>query len=202
MPPQTPKQQIRAAMIDRIRALDPDQRRLQERLLVDRLPIAPGFGPAESVLIHVAAFADEVATRPMLDLILQAGKRLVCPRIILAQHRLDLFEVVDLERDLEPGFRSILEPSAECRRIDPRAIDWALVPGVAFDPQGYRLGRGGGYYDRLLPTFRPDAACWSLIFDVQWVAKVPREPHDQPLNGVMDFRSIQIGARSQPISGP
>ena len=60
-----------------------------------------------------------------------------------------------------------------------------LVPGLAFDARGYRLGRGAGHYDRLLPRLRPEVSRWALILDCQWVEDLPVEPHDIPLDGVV-----------------
>ena len=101
-----------------------------------------------------------------------------------AAHRLRLFRVTSPEDDLEPGILGIREPRPHCPEVDPAQVDWALIPGLAFDRQCYRLGRGGGHYDRLLPLMRPDALCWGMGFSCQIVAGLPVEPHDVPLSGV------------------
>ena len=196
------KARMRREAIGRVGMLTPEARRDQELVLLDQLPRLPGFVEASLVLMHVSAFADEVDTGPMLRMVLSGGKRLACPRIDPVNRRLDLFEVENLERDLVPGFWDIREPSATCRPVGPLEVDWSLVPGVAFDSHGYRLGRGGGYYDRLLSNIRPDSTCWALIFAEQWVAEVPREPHDRPLNGVTDHRTTWAGARAGLVTGP
>ena len=58
------------------------------------------------------------------------------------------------------------------------------IPGVAFDERGYRLGRGAGHYDRLLPAMRADAVCWAFCLSCQLVPRLPIEPHDVPLDGI------------------
>lgn len=73
-----------------------------------------------------------------------------------------------------------------------------LVPGLAFDEQGYRLGRGAGHYDRLLPRLRPDTVCWSLCLSCQLIPRLPIEPHDRPLNGVSAPGRTVLGARGNP----
>ena len=98
---------------------------------------------------------------------------------------LRLHRIRDLERDCSPGPFGIPEPAPEAEAVEPGAIDWALVPGIAFDPRGYRIGRGAGYYDRLLPMLRPEAPRYALVLDRQWIDEVPTEPHDQPVDGVV-----------------
>ena len=201
MTPEARKARMRREIMQRIGALPPEERVVQEARLADRLVLLPGFGPAQVVLIHVAVFAEEVATKPMLQTALEAGKRLICPKVNSDRRELELREVTDPKRDLVAGFRGIPEPGPGCRVVGPREVDWVLVPGLAFDRRGYRLGRGGGYYDRLLPTLRPDAARWALIFAAQWVEQVPTEPHDKPVDGVADPTSTWKRPLADPITG-
>ena len=186
----------------RIRGMAPESRRVQELRLADRLVVLPGFGSAATVLMYASAFPEEVDTDPMIEMVLGLGKRLVCPKIVAGRHGLELFEVISPAQDLALGSRSIREPNSECRPVHPLEVDWVLVPGLAFDRLGFRLGRGGGYYDRLLPMLRADAACWALILDTQWVPEVPREAHDFPVDGVADHQQVVVGSPSRRVIGP
>jgi 5-formyltetrahydrofolate cyclo-ligase len=112
------------------------------------------------------------------------------PRVERSSKTLQLHQVEDLARDLQPGHRGIPEPSLSCREVDPSEIEWVLVPGLAFNERGDRLGRGAGHYDRLLPKLRPDVPRWALILDTQWLDEIPTEPHDQPMDGVADHRQV------------
>jgi 5-formyltetrahydrofolate cyclo-ligase len=179
------KRALRREMVGRILALDPESRRREEAELADRFATLPGFAGAGTVLLYVTAFPEEVATGPLLDQALARGKRLLCPRVDRAERRLRLFQVGDPRRDLIPGTLGIPEPRFDCPEAEPSDVDWALVPGLAFDTKGYRVGRGAGHYDRLLPTLRPGAPRWALILDCQWVEDLPVEPHDVPLDGVV-----------------
>ena len=82
--------------------------------------------------------------------------------------------------ELVPGPTRALEPPPSAPSLPVHAIDLAVVPGVAFDARGGRLGRGRGHYDATLPLLRPDAARVGLAFDAQVVDRVPTEPHDAP----------------------
>ena len=141
------------------------------------LAVRDDFLRAATVLLTLP-LGSEWDTRPLLVAALEQGKRVALPRVAAAARSLDLCSVTDPERDLLPGYRGILEPMAHCAPVDPAAIDWALVPGVAFDQRGHRLGYGGGYYDRLLPMLRIDATRLAGAFELQVVANVPAALHD------------------------
>jgi 5-formyltetrahydrofolate cyclo-ligase len=112
-----------------------------------------------------------------------------------ATHRLVLHHVANLARDLTPGVLGIPEPLPRCPILDPRAIDWALVPGLAFDARGFRLGRGAGHYDRLLPQLRVEAPRWAAALSPQWLEDLPIEPHDQPLDGILGAERTYVDSR-------
>jgi 5-formyltetrahydrofolate cyclo-ligase len=191
--PRAEKTQIRRDMVALILAMDPEARRAQEAALADRLEGLPGFREAGTVLLYASAFPEEIDTRAMLERALGLGKRLILPRVDRPSRSLQLFEVANLDRDLVLGHKGIPEPRPGCPRIAPEEVDWVLVPGLAFDPTGQRLGRGAGHYDKLLPGLRPEVPRWALILDVQWVGDLPVETHDQRLDGVADHRRTILG---------
>lgn len=178
------KRAIRRSTVAAILSLEPDQRSLQESVLLKSLAGLPGYSEAHTVLFYVNAFPEELDTRPLMLEALKAGKRVLCPRVDRAANRLRLFEIRSLTDDLEPGILGIPEPRRTCTEVDSTVVDWALIPGLAFDLQCYRLGRGGGHYDRLLPTLRAQTRRWALGFDCQVVPQLPIEPHDVALEGI------------------
>lgn len=171
-------------MIAEILAIEPARRSSAESRLLELFPELPGYKEAASVLLYANAFPEEIDTRPLMHVALEAGKRLLCPRVERSEHRLRLFEIRSPAVDFEQGILGIPEPRDACVEVDPRAVDWILVPGLVFDERCYRVGRGGGFYDRLLPQLRPDCPRWALVFDCQVMPQVPLEPHDAPLDGV------------------
>ena len=149
-----------------------------------------GFARSRVVCVYVSAFPEELDTRPLLRRVLELGKALVCPRVDRAARRLVLHGVDDPEIDLVAGAMGIPEPRTDRPVLEPEAIDWLLAPGLAFDEAGYRLGRGGGYYDRLIPRLAPGALAWALCFESQWATALPRAAHDVPLRGVASASRI------------
>jgi 5-formyltetrahydrofolate cyclo-ligase len=90
----------------------------------------------------------------------------------------------------------ILEPSSDAPEVDPRLVDAVLVPGLAFDVTGVRLGYGAGYYDRLLPRFRPGIPIIGVTRDALVVSKLPFEDHDVPVTHL----ATESGVRT--LEGP
>lgn len=150
------------------------------------------FGRAATVLLTLP-FGSEWDTRPLVLAALERGKTVALPRVAAATRALDLCSVTNPDHDVLPGYRGIPEPQAHCARIDPQAIDWVLVPGIAFDEQGHRLGYGGGYYDRLLPMLRADSSRVAGAFELQVVARVPAAAHDLRVHALAtERRSLSI----------
>ena len=124
---------------------------------------------------------------------LNRGKRIALPRVNAGSRLLDLCAVTDVANDAVSGFRGISEPGAHCELLPVGAIDWVLVPGVAFDPEGHRIGYGGGYYDRLLALLPPGARRVAGAFEVQVVDRVPAAAHDLAIDVlVTESRSLTI----------
>ena len=121
----------------------------------------------------------------LLDDALAAGKVVVLPRVDATARMLRLHRIDDRVRDVEPGHLGIPEPLRSCAAVASAEIDWVLVPGVAFDAAGRRMGYGGGYYDRLLPTLDPHAPRVAGAFEMQVVAAIPTAPHDLRVDAVV-----------------
>lgn len=185
MPTNLAKARLRRSLKRRILELDPAHRAAEDAALLRRFDSLPGFARAATVCLYVGALPEEVPTLAMIEEALRQGKRLVLPRVDREGRRLRLFVVEDLIRDLEAGSLGVPEPRVSLSEVPSQAVDWVLVPGLGFDERCYRLGRGAGYYDRLLPTLRTGTPCWALAYDEQWVDDLPIESHDVPIDGVV-----------------
>ena len=152
--------------------------------IVARLRTLPSFQAARTVLLTLA-FRSEWDTLPLVRAALGAGQTVVVPRVNVPARMLELHAIADPIRDVASGLNGIPEPLAHCPIVAPAAIDWVLVPGVAFDRTGRRLGYGGGYYDRLLPSVRRDAPRIAGAFSIQIVERVPAGPHDTSVDAII-----------------
>jgi 5-formyltetrahydrofolate cyclo-ligase len=123
-----------------------------------------------------ASFRSEVDTEGILLWALRRGVVTAVPRV-LAPRQMVAVQITDL-CDLDPGYCGIPEPHPELPLVPVTEIDVAVLPGVAFDEQGGRMGYGGGYYDAFLRRLRPNATLIALAFEEQMVGCVPCRPYD------------------------
>ena len=173
-------------------ALSAEARAAAAHAIAARVAALPSFAAARNVLLTLA-FRSEWETGLLVRTALAGGKGVAVPRVNPATRMLELHALSDLERDIRPGHLGIPEPLPTCPRVAPAAIDWVLVPGVAFDLEGRRLGYGGGYYDRLLPLLPREAPRVVGTFDLQVVARVPAAPHDLGVDTIVtESRTIEI----------
>jgi len=173
-------------------SLDPGERKLRSRSIFQRMESSSWFRQAQTVLFY-ASFGSEVETWEMMEASRKEGKRVALPRVEESVGELFIYEVRDPEAELAPGYKRIWEPAPDPdRRLRLDQVDLVLVPGLAFDLKGYRLGYGGGFYDRLLSRWGENRPSVGLAFDLQVVKKLPVSGHDVRLSLVLtETRSIR-----------
>ncbi len=143
---------------------------------------------------------EEVRTQEMIRRSLDMGKQVVVPSLKPDRKRITPSLLVDYESDLEGGVFGIPEPRAECVRSLPvEDIEIVLVPGVAFDVCGGRLGFGGGYYDEFLAGLSSGTERWGLAFEFQVVEKLPLMDRDVPVEKIITEERV-IDCKGQPLS--
>lgn len=142
--------------------------------ITDRVLASAWWQKAGTLLLYYP-LADEVDVRPLIKEAFESGKRVLLPVCKGEELELHLYEG---EGSLRKGAFGIMEPTGPLfAPEDYSKIEFAIVPGMAFDRAGHRLGRGKGYYDRLLPKLK-EAKLTGICFPFQLVDEVPAEPHD------------------------
>jgi len=158
--------------------------------IAERLFALPEFAQARTILFY-ASKKDEVQTFAMIQKALDMGKRVALPITVVEGKNLVLSEISSV-KGLMAGAFSVPEP-AEYMPVQPDAIDLVVVPGIAFDEKGDRIGHGMGYYDKLLKTM-PQARFVALAFEFQIIPDVPEEAHDVRVHKIVtEERVIECG---------
>ena len=183
------KKQLRAEASAR-REKQPDGQRASEEIF-RQLAALPEYACARTVMLYLD-FLSEVRTRWFLPTAWSEGKHVVVP--YCENGELELFRL-DHVGELAPGTIGVLEPRRELRghaerKIDRRGPNLIVIPGLAFDRRGGRLGYGKGYYDRFLGHIRGDAARVAICFECQLVAEVPVLPHDIRMHMIVTEKAI------------
>lgn len=154
----------------------------------------PEYASAKTVMYYVDV-RTEVRTRHFLPTALTHNKKIVVPYCV--NDLLELFWLTSMD-ELSIGMYKILEPKPELReipekKVDVKELDLIMVPGVAFDRTGARMGHGFGYYDKLLEHARPDAPLVALAFECQLFPSIPTQAHDVFMDKVITEETVYLG---------
>jgi 5-formyltetrahydrofolate cyclo-ligase len=187
------KAELRRNLRAQAQSFSPAQRAAASLQICARLKKRPIWASAQSILFYYP-ISGEPNIQPLFAEALAAGKCVVLPRYSPPNGHYEICQVGDLEKDLQRGAFGIHEPNPGCPLFDPKKLDLILVPGIGFALNGLRLGRGKGYYDRLLAEM-PGTKC-GVAFDWQVAVEIPAEPHDIYLNCIL------TPTRWQDVAGP
>lgn len=167
------KQRIRERILLKRRSLKTEELIEMSREIQKRIFSLPEFKESTTISIYID-FDNEVRTRDIIKDSIHTGKRVTIPYTKGKDNSLLLSEVRDIDKELEASTFGILEPKKEYFRYIPdNEIDAVIVPGIAFDEKGRRLGYGGGYYDRLLIKLNRDIVTIGLAFEFQILSEIP-----------------------------
>jgi 5-formyltetrahydrofolate cyclo-ligase len=179
------KAALRAAVLARRDGLDATARQAWSATILAGVRALEACRRARVVLSY-SSFGSEPATDAFNRAVLAHGQTLVLPRVDRGARALALHRVDDPAGQLRPGTWGIREPDpARAPAVAPAQVDFVLVPGVAFDPRGGRLGYGGGYYDRLLAAVPADTPLVAGAFEAQVVDEVPMAEGDRRVDRVI-----------------
>jgi 5-formyltetrahydrofolate cyclo-ligase len=144
-------------------------------------------------IMFYAATRSEVQTEEMIKISIKMGKNVFVPIILPDRLNLVPSKINNFDIELEKSNKGIMEPKKEYHRLfTPESIDLIIVPGVAFDLKGNRIGRGFGYYDIFLRKVRPSAKIIALAFEMQIVKKIMPDKNDIPVHKIITEKRIII----------
>jgi 5-formyltetrahydrofolate cyclo-ligase len=184
------KDQIRKDIMETIDGLPPAKKEEKSKTIVRRLFGFANFLESKVALLYIN-HSGEVPTSSILQKTLEYNKVVVLPAFDTERHRMTLMKVDDLKRDLASGPRGVLEPDARrCKSVPIERIDIAIIPGIAFDEKGGRIGTGRGFYDRLIPNLDITTRKVALALEEQIVPQVPIESHDKLVDIIITDQRI------------
>jgi len=172
------KLDIRKEVLQRRNSSTPDEILTGSRIIAGRLITLKDYLEAEIVMFY-ASSGSEVGTDEMIKTALKNNLRVAVPLVRPEDNTMRAILIRDPVRDLSPGFKGIREPvpGAE-RELSVLDLDLVIVPGVAFDSSGNRIGMGKGYYDRFLKHLRQGTLKIALAFENQIVDSIPGDDND------------------------
>lgn len=184
------KQEIRNEIADFFKSISREVLEEKTRTIENRLFEFANFLESKIVMLYMHA-ENEVDTGTIVKHAYDFNKIVVLPAFNPAKSTMRLMKVDHPDRDLVVGPRGILEPDpAKCKSVPLDCIDIAIVPGVAMDEKGGRVGSGDGYYDRLIPDLPMTTRKVGLVFEGQLVAQVPMESHDRHVDIIITEKRV------------
>lgn len=192
------KSELRKDVVKERNALPPDVAARKSASITRRIIDLEEYRQAGTIMVYVD-FRNEVRTEALIKAAMAAGKRVAVPVTDIPGKKLTPSRLLDYPGDLVPGAWGILEPGPDfLRPLPPDEIDLVVVPGVAFDEKGNRLGYGGGFYDRFLLRTRQDTVYLAPAFELQIKPDVYPGKHDCPVHIlVTEERVVWTGAGHQ-----
>jgi 5-formyltetrahydrofolate cyclo-ligase len=178
----TSKKDLRRTLREETARHSADEKNICSQAICARLGSHQAWKNAKAVLFYMP-IAGEPDIWPLATEALQSGKTIALPRYSGGEDPYHVRQVQNLTQDLERGQFGIMEPCDACPILDVKLLDFVLVPGIGFGPEGQRLGRGKGYYDRLLAKAL-GIKC-GVAFDWQITASIPTESHDVLVNCIV-----------------
>jgi 5-formyltetrahydrofolate cyclo-ligase len=184
------KDRIRKAILAKRSSLRISECLRKSHKIKEKLFSLPEFKESCGVVFYMA-LAKEVQTKDMVREAIELGKKVVLPRIAPTGDSLMLSEVKDIERELETGLFGIQEPKEEFYRpVVLAEVNLIILPGVAFDLLGHRIGFGKGFYDKLLGKATGSIFTIGLAFDLQLIPEIPAVKHDVKMCKIITEKRI------------
>jgi len=176
------KKFIRNQVRQSLQKIDSEQYKLSSLLIKERLLREPSILKGNTIAITISN-KREVDTKEIIESLWGLKKKVVVPKCEPVDRSMNFYEIENFHQ-LENVYMDLQEPKPESSQlVKASQIDCIIVPGIVFDNKGYRVGYGGGYYDRYLTQF--NGIMISLAFDIQLVMDVPKENYDIPVDLIL-----------------
>jgi 5-formyltetrahydrofolate cyclo-ligase len=184
------KEQIRKDIAKTLNSLTEKQRTEKAKAIESKLFGFANFLEARIALLYIDG-DNEVRTKSILKRAYDFTKIVVLPAFDPERLKVAILKVDHPDKDLVPGPRGVLEPNpARCKPVPLQKIDIAIIPGLAFDEKGARIGSGHGYYDRFIPDLPATTRKVALAFEEQIIPQVPTESHDKHVDIIITDKRI------------
>lgn len=182
------KSEIRKSMLERLRMMEEKKRPEKSRAIEKRLRETAEFKGAGSVFCYVSK-RHEADTRHLIKRMLAEGKEVFVPKTDKKGHNLSVCRIMDFEKDLKKGAFGIMEPVTASVK-DIRKIGMWIIPGIAFDERGYRVGHGKGYFDSFFREGKGSGIKTGLAYSFQIVPRIPEKRYDVPVDLVVTDEGV------------
>ncbi len=182
------KREIRKRVAQSLSGIGPEDAAARSATACERLAGLAEFGASEVVMAFLT-IEGEVDTMPLIRRAWEAGKTVLLPKVRWEPREMFVVAWRSLDDPMVVGRYNIPEPA--CQEAWPvERIDLIVLPAMAYDPTGRRLGKGGGFYDRFLAQEGLRAVCCGLAFTEQVIDDVCDEPHDRPVDMLVTDRQV------------
>ena len=181
------KKSLRKEILAKRNIMDAIEKEEKDRKILDKFYESNYYREAKNIFIYIS-YDSEINTKGIIKKALRDNKKIYVPRTEFKTRLMDAVEITSLNNLIESEY-GILEPSVEEPHIDPNEIDLIVVPGVAFDRNGGRMGYGAGFYDRYFKKISKDnvkkVIKLALAYDFQILEKIPMNEQDVPVNYII-----------------
>jgi 5-formyltetrahydrofolate cyclo-ligase len=181
------KKILRKEILEKRENIDIDIKKKMDKEILNRFYESKYYNEARNVFIYIS-YGSEIDTKDIINKALKENKRIYVPRTEFKTRIMDAVEISSLDKLIVNSY-GILEPSENEPHIDPNGLDLILVPGVAFDRNGGRMGYGAGFYDRYFKKINGDnikrITKLALAYDFQVIGEVPMEELDMPVDYII-----------------
>lgn len=179
------KAEIRKRILEVRKGLTDEEAATKSEAIVQKVIKTPEYKEADNILLY-ADYCREVMTRGIFEDALLHRKRIYFPKVDKMTNTMEFYQIISL-RQLERGYMDILEPREDMKmryKFQPKEDTLAVLPGVAFDTSGYRLGYGKGFYDKFLAN-RRQISTMALAFACQIIDEIPRDAYDIKMDKIV-----------------